>query len=219
MSKCGHCHQKKGKRACPALSGSICPSCCGKHRQKEISCPPECPFVEGNTEYNTKKQLDNFGQRYLTFGRSWVMRHSESAAELLYRVDASSLAYYVTSGRTPSDQEMIEGWEYLLNRADSSLVVPGEKVPPFADFLLNHSNRTAYEFIKEKDEMKGLVKGYCDFIRGFSDGSREDGHYSSIHWKYLQHITTNQEELETVVREYTTLPAEKTEETSLSPAV
>lgn len=218
MDKCKHCHQKKGKRACPALSGSICPSCCGKHRQKEISCPPECPFVEGNAEYNTKKQVDNFGQGYLAFGRGWVMRHSESAAELLYRLDASSLAYYVTSGRTPSDQEMIEGWEYLLNRADSSLVVPGEKVPPFADFLLNHSNRAAYEFIKEKDEMKGLLKEYCDFIRGFSGGSRDDGHYSTTHWKYLQSFTS-QEEAETVVQEYTTLPAEGVGESSPSLAI
>jgi hypothetical protein len=42
---CVSCGQRKGKRACPALRGSICPTCCGTKRLKEIDCPADCPYL------------------------------------------------------------------------------------------------------------------------------------------------------------------------------
>ncbi|MBI5526554.1 MAG: hypothetical protein HY897_09475 [Deltaproteobacteria bacterium] len=45
MSKCVYCHEKKGKRNCPALEGTICSLCCGTHRKKTIQCPEGCPFL------------------------------------------------------------------------------------------------------------------------------------------------------------------------------
>src|SRR5689334_19423197 len=43
--KCVHCGQRRGKRRCPALSGDICPQCCGEHRLKTIDCPSTCEFL------------------------------------------------------------------------------------------------------------------------------------------------------------------------------
>jgi hypothetical protein len=42
---CVSCGQRKGKRACPALRGLICPTCCGTKRLKEIACPPDCQYL------------------------------------------------------------------------------------------------------------------------------------------------------------------------------
>jgi hypothetical protein len=42
---CVSCRQRKGKRACPALRGLICPTCCGTKRLKEINCPPDCQYL------------------------------------------------------------------------------------------------------------------------------------------------------------------------------
>jgi hypothetical protein len=42
---CVSCGQRKGKRACPALRGLICPTCCGTKRLKEIACPADCPYL------------------------------------------------------------------------------------------------------------------------------------------------------------------------------
>src|SRR5215475_2662913 len=42
---CVSCGRRKGKRACPALRGPICTTCCGTKRLKEISCPSDCQYL------------------------------------------------------------------------------------------------------------------------------------------------------------------------------
>lgn len=42
---CPVCHQRKAKRACPALSQQICAVCCGTKRLVEISCPSDCGYL------------------------------------------------------------------------------------------------------------------------------------------------------------------------------
>ncbi len=207
MMKCKHCLQKKGKRNCPALSGMICTLCCGKYRKKEIDCPETCVFIVGNTEYNSKKQMDDFGQQYSVFGRNLIKKHSENAAELLYKLDASSLVYYVKSEKRPKDIDMIEGWEYLLNRSHSDLIVPNEKIPHFADFLMNRSNQAVQALIKEKEEMKEPLQEYIKFIEDYIHGYGETDKYSSIHRKYLESIAESSE-IEAIMSEYTVYPAD-----------
>jgi hypothetical protein len=46
---CASCGTRKAKRACPALGRSICPTCCGTKRLKEIACPSTCVYL-GNAE-------------------------------------------------------------------------------------------------------------------------------------------------------------------------
>jgi len=46
MAKCDHCHDRKGKRACPYLKGSICSVCCGENRGVNFDCPRDCPYFE-----------------------------------------------------------------------------------------------------------------------------------------------------------------------------
>jgi hypothetical protein len=42
---CPVCHQRKGRRQCPALAQSICPTCCGTKRLVEINCPDSCAHL------------------------------------------------------------------------------------------------------------------------------------------------------------------------------
>jgi hypothetical protein len=42
---CVSCGKRKGKRACPALRGPICTTCCGTKRLKEIACPADCQYL------------------------------------------------------------------------------------------------------------------------------------------------------------------------------
>jgi hypothetical protein len=46
---CSLCGTRKARRSCPALGRSICPTCCGTKRLKEINCPPTCTYL-GNAE-------------------------------------------------------------------------------------------------------------------------------------------------------------------------
>lgn len=47
MATCSFCKQRKGKRTCPALGGSICSVCCGRHRLSQIECPSGCVHLGG----------------------------------------------------------------------------------------------------------------------------------------------------------------------------
>jgi hypothetical protein len=42
---CPLCHQRKARRACPALGRQICTICCGTKRLVEISCPSDCVYL------------------------------------------------------------------------------------------------------------------------------------------------------------------------------
>lgn len=42
---CPVCHNRKAKRACPALDQQICAVCCGTKRLVEISCPSHCGYL------------------------------------------------------------------------------------------------------------------------------------------------------------------------------
>jgi hypothetical protein len=42
---CPVCHQRKARRACPALGQQICAVCCGTKRLVEISCPSDCGYL------------------------------------------------------------------------------------------------------------------------------------------------------------------------------
>ena len=42
---CPVCHNRKPKRACPALGEHICAVCCGTKRLVEISCPSDCGYL------------------------------------------------------------------------------------------------------------------------------------------------------------------------------
>lgn len=42
---CPVCHQRKAKRACPALGKQICAVCCGTKRLVEIDCPQDCGYL------------------------------------------------------------------------------------------------------------------------------------------------------------------------------
>jgi hypothetical protein len=58
MAKCTRCKKRKAKRFCPALGTSLCSLCCGQIRQKEIHCPPNCPYLSKHTPYQEKRIIE-----------------------------------------------------------------------------------------------------------------------------------------------------------------
>ena len=44
-TRCVACERRKGRRACPALAGLICPTCCGTKRLIEITCAADCAYL------------------------------------------------------------------------------------------------------------------------------------------------------------------------------
>jgi hypothetical protein len=48
---CPSCNQRKARRACPALSQTICTVCCGTKRLVEIRCPADCVYLNAAREH------------------------------------------------------------------------------------------------------------------------------------------------------------------------
>ena len=42
---CSICGMRRAKRPCPAISGDICPICCGTQREVTLNCPLDCDYL------------------------------------------------------------------------------------------------------------------------------------------------------------------------------
>lgn len=75
MATCAFCNQRKGKRTCPALHGSICSPCCGQHRLSKIDCPSDCIHLGGLSSARdvrpafSKTELDSAFSKLLDYSR------------------------------------------------------------------------------------------------------------------------------------------------------
>jgi hypothetical protein len=59
---CLLCERRKARRACPALSRTICSVCCGTKRLTEIACPSDCAWLATAREHPAavvQKQQDH----------------------------------------------------------------------------------------------------------------------------------------------------------------
>ncbi len=133
MSKCLYCHQRKGKRACPALGGVICSQCCGTNRITNISCPTSCVFLESNDDYQQKRVGNRFELERRGFYRQLLDLGGERATEIFYVFEA--LAYrFFQDRRDAEDAEVLEGLQ-SLRRSFSLIHIPDAGLPAFGEEL------------------------------------------------------------------------------------
>jgi hypothetical protein len=43
---CAICQVRKPRRFCPGVGGDICSICCGSEREKTVTCPLDCPYLQ-----------------------------------------------------------------------------------------------------------------------------------------------------------------------------
>lgn len=133
MSQCLYCHQHKGKRACPALSGLICSPCCGEHRLTRISCPPDCTYLDSGSEYQQKRLGEQFAPVRRELYRQLTVAGGEKAAALFNLIEAVTFGYF-HDRRDGQDAEVIAAIQ-ALRRTLSPLHVPSAPMPVFAERL------------------------------------------------------------------------------------
>jgi hypothetical protein len=85
MSRCVHCQRQKGKRACPALGGSICSLCCGRHRLVTIACPSDCSWLGGLAVVRSEEPIGEFPRAALDDATDRLGRYSSGAGRALGR--------------------------------------------------------------------------------------------------------------------------------------
>ena len=133
MSKCAYCHQRKGKRSCPALDGTICSQCCGSQRLTSISCPTSCVFLETNDDYQQKRAAGRFELERRIFYRELLDWSGERATEIFYVFEALAFRYF-QDRRDAQDAEVLEGIQ-SLRRSYSLIEIPETGIPAFGEEL------------------------------------------------------------------------------------
>ncbi len=147
MSKCVYCHQRKGKRACPALSGLICSQCCGEQRMVRITCPADCAYLESNSAYQELRIGEDFGQARREFYKSLYDLSGEKAAQLFNLVEVVSFSYF-HGRRDGQDAEVIAAMQ-ALRRSLSPLHIPGA---PGQMLFAEHLKKEYETFSKQQAE-------------------------------------------------------------------
>jgi hypothetical protein len=133
MSKCIYCQQRKGKRACPALTGMICSQCCGTHRITNIGCPTSCVFLESNGDYQQKRVGERFELERRTFYQQLLDCGGERATEVFYVFEALTFRFF-QDRREAQDAEVLEGIQ-SLRRSFSPIHIPNAGLPAFGEEL------------------------------------------------------------------------------------
>ena len=161
MSKCAHCQQRKGKRACPALDGMICSQCCGAHRITQISCPASCVFLEANDDYQQKRVGGLFELERRTFYRQLLDFGGERATEIFYVFEALAFRYF-QDRRDAQDSEVLEGIQ-SLRRSFSLIQIPESGLPAFGEEL-----RKEFKVFGERQQLEPtMVTEVLDRAQGF----------------------------------------------------
>ncbi len=139
-TRCVYCHTAKGKRACPALGGLICSTCCGENRLTKIDCPADCPYLESGTDYQRQRVGDLFrGERRRAYREVFEIG-GEKAAGLLNLIEFVCFSYFHNKP-TGLDGEVVMALDFI-RRLLSPLHFPAPTVPAFSQYL--HKEFKAY---------------------------------------------------------------------------
>jgi hypothetical protein len=133
MAKCSKCKSRKAKRHCPALRSDLCPLCCGVVRDKDVHCPPSCPFLTRHKPYQEKRIVEKKQPPPSKSGlpQDDLLRN-ERMAWLALHLEAPLMEY---GQKVPSftDADAVVALEYAkdkLEKGRSLIFVPGETHKP-----------------------------------------------------------------------------------------
>jgi len=202
MSQCSYCHQRKGKRPCPALGGFICAQCCGEHRVVRVSCPTDCQYLGTGSDYQQKRLSSLFMPMRREFYRQLGELGGEKAVALYNLVEVVTFSYF-EGRRDGQDAEIIAAIQ-ALRRTLSPLHVPAGPMPVFAEHL-----KKEYEAFKKQNpqrisdgaEAPEVLDRAVQFVSEFSGTAFQSqrflggliGYVKAYHPEIAEHLTKRHE--------------------------
>ncbi|MGY4706869.1 hypothetical protein ACVNPS_03820 [Candidatus Bipolaricaulota sp. J31] len=170
MAKCPICNARSASRFCPALGKRICSICCGEHRQKTISCHPECEYLVAALRKRREKlgrELTKEWERFTGILREKGDGHlvpmleilREALANGIHRLDVTDdqvIAALEYCAQRLSPIELLERAPNILGRALEETLVP-----------LVHSGKL------ERDLAREALRALAGFVEYFNRGSEE----------------------------------------------
>jgi hypothetical protein len=130
MSLCSRCQKRKAKRKCPALRTKICSLCCGELREKNLSCPTICPYLNKHQTYQEQKKARQKSEEapQLPDNQEQLQR----VEYLIFNLEASLFRLHKIQPEL-TDSLIHEAIDYAireLQKGRSRLIIPGEAIRP-----------------------------------------------------------------------------------------
>jgi len=175
MSKCVYCHQRKGKRSCPALGGLICSLCCGEHRGIAIPCPADCVYFEPNEIYQRERIGEQFSEAHREILQGLVHRSSQKAAMILNLVDWVSYRQAKRHQGT-LDWEVRTGLEDVRQRL-SPLAIPNQAGTQYGSLLWRELERFLKTEPLDQDTVSAGIDAAHHLIQTFSGEGLKTNRY------------------------------------------
>lgn len=127
MSLCTKCNKRLAKRACPALGVKLCQLCCGRLREREIHCVPDCPFLRSGRAYRQKRVLETSPKKTRS-----APSEDKRLARLVFFVDAA-LAGQAAAHPEFTDGDALLALDYareIVEKGRPRIIVPGAAARP-----------------------------------------------------------------------------------------
>jgi hypothetical protein len=154
MVKCSRCKKRKAKRFCPGLGRSLCNLCCGQIRQREIQCPPGCPYLSKHASYQKKRTIEKKTASYhRPSPEEENILEDERLAWLAFQTE-HPIKEYGEKNSALTDKEALLAFEYArekVKQEKSLLFIPEEKDRP-----QNSLGEAVYQAI-EKSSYEGRI--------------------------------------------------------------
>ena len=163
MAACAYCGQRKGKRACPALSGAICTVCCGTHRGSAIACPTDCVYFLPGETYQRERAGREFVRARQPVHEALVREQGDRALVLLNLLDFGSYGY-VADRAGVTDQELLAGLEEVRARL-SPLTVPAAAPSACAQHLWGVVESWLKQEPRDRDCLRAVLDQVIEFGR------------------------------------------------------
>ncbi len=174
-SQCIYCHQRKGKRSCPALGGMICSPCCGEHRLSEITCPQDCIYLAGHEGYQQEKLGQQFLQERQKIVQELQRRLGNQVPTLINLFDMSTYAYFHDKTGA-QDHEVLLGFDFLRTSL-SPIEIPGTSTSAFGQLIQKEVEGFLKSTPDAKEILPEVVEGISSFLKSFSEESIHSRRY------------------------------------------
>jgi hypothetical protein len=168
MAKCVYCHQKKGKRSCPALRGEICTGCCGEHRTKEIRCPEDCRYLASHESYQRERTGELFAQQWGAFEELSARKWGEKGRRFAVFLTLTLYRHFVGSPAA-TDAEALAGLGFLRKKL-SPIHMPQTLSTPFGDLLAKETESFLKQVPIDAASRSDLLEDYLKMLSDFSGG-------------------------------------------------
>lgn len=135
MARCAKCNTRKGKRLCPALGKSICSLCCGQLREKEIHCPPSCPFLAQHKSYQDQRLLQKKLAERSAAPQEPDILSDERLTWLIFNIEMP-IAQFAREKDILADGDALRALEYAREkviRETGVFIVPDGRLQPGND--------------------------------------------------------------------------------------